>query len=257
MTAARLSPRGMAWLGLQQVALAAVLSFLLFAWLHVPDANAFEVLLSLLLAVLVVAVAGAGESALALRLTGRGVTTRRLAVGTSAVFVAALLWYGVSLGIDKLSLNDGMRAGYLNSRFPASMRNTFTYERIGYGFSLFWSALRWLAAGLLAAAAFATTTFDAPVRGLFTILRSGRYWLSLLFLFLAGPCITGWLMHWTPGHGLRVETLSLMLRVLVAIGLNAAAVALLLQAMAAALLRLHSSGTDAPLMSQPRTAANP
>ncbi len=257
MIRSQTSLRGMAWIGLQQIALAAGLSLLLLAWLHVPDANAFEVIISVLLALLLASVAGAGESVLALRLTNRSVTMRRLVVGTVAVIVAALLWYGVSLGIDRLSANEGLRAGYLNSRFPASLRNVFTYEHISYGFGLFWSALRWLVAGLLAATTFALITCNVPLRGLLAIIRSGRYWFSLLLLFVTVSMITGSLMHWTPGHGLGVETLSLVLRLLFAILLNAAAVAFLLQAMAAALQRFHSNGTDAPELTQPRTVANP
>ncbi len=155
MSASRSLLRSLASAALQQIALAAVLSLLLFAWLHVPDANAFEVLLSLVLALLIASAAGTGESVIALRMTGRSVTARRLAIGAVAVIVAALLWYGVSLGVDKLSLNDGLRAGYLNSRFPAGLRRAFPYEHIVRGFRLRWSALRWVAAGRLAAAAFA------------------------------------------------------------------------------------------------------
>ena len=252
-----MSLRGMAWIGLQQIALAAVLSLLLFAWLHVPDANAVEVVLSVLLALLLVGVLGAGESALALRLTNRSVTTRQLIIGTVAVIVAAMLWYVISLGIDRLSVNDGLRAGYLNSRFPAALRNVFTYEHIANGFRLFWSALRWVVAGLLTAAAFALVTCNVPGRGLLLILRFGRYWLSLLLLLVIGSVITGPLMSWTPGHGLGVETFSLVLRLLLAILLNAAAMAFLLQSMAAASQRSYPGGTDAPESSQPRTVANP
>ncbi len=257
MTAPHLSTRSIAAVAMQQIALGLLLFLLLIGWLHIPDANAFEVAASILLALLIAGIAGAGESAIALRLAHRPVTARNLLPGTGCVFVSALLWYGVSLAVDHFSVNDGLRAGYLNSRFPASMRHVFSYEHLGVWFAWMWSALRWIAAGLLAAAAFAWITCEKPMRGLPAVLRSGRYWLSLLLLALVGAVITGTLMTWTPGHGLRVELLSVVLRTVTVVVLYAGAIALLFGAMARAILRGQSAGTGEPEISQPRTADRP
>jgi hypothetical protein len=256
MTGSHVSLRSTIVVALQQIALAAILFLLAAVWLHVPDANGFEVLASIVLALLIAGVAGAGESFIALRLTHRQPTVHRLALGIGNVLLAALIWFGISAGLDHLSANDGLRAGYLNSRFPASLRNVFSYGHLYLWFGWVWSVLRWIAAGLLAAAAFAFVTCEAPVRGLLAIFRAGAYWLSLL-LVVIGAVSTGALLDWTPGHGIRTETLSLVVRLAVAVALNAATIAILLQAMAGAVLRIQSFGTAEPESIQPRTADIP
>lgn len=242
---------------LQQIALAALLTLLLVGWLHVPDANTFEVLASGIIALLTVGVAGAGESLIALRLTRRAVNVRHLLRGTGVLFVAALLWVLLSAAVYHLAVDNGLRAGYLNSRLPASLRNIFSFEHLVLWLGWLEDALLWIAAGLLAAGAFALITCSAPLGGLLAIFRSARYWLSLLLLALIGSALTGKLLYWTPGHGLGVEMLSLALRLLTVIILNAATVALLLRSMTWAVLPAQSLGTGAPATSQPRTAENP
>ena len=257
MTPWGMAARRTATIALQQVALSALLFLLLAGWLHIPDANALEVLASVVLALLVVGVAGAGESWIALRLTERGVNTRGLLRGMGIVFTAALIWFLISVGIDHVAAKNELYAGYLNSRSRASARSVFTYEHIGLWLGWMENGFRWIAAELLAAAAFASITSETPLRGLRGILLAWRYWLALLLLTLVGAVITGRLLFWTPGHGLRVEMLSFALRILSAIALNAVSVTLLLQAMAGAVLRYQSVGTGAPVTSQPRTVENP
>jgi len=257
MTAPAFSLRNTIVLALQQIALAALLSLLLAGWLHIPDANAFEIASSVVLALLIVILAGAGESLIAFRLVKQSATTRRLLLGTGIFFAAALLWYAISHGIDRLSIKEGDWAGYLNSRFPASLRNLFSFEHLYLLLSWIINALRWLAGGLLSAAAFASLVCAKPLRKLLSIFRSLHYWLSLLLLAIVGSVVTDRLLSWTPGHGLRIEMLSLILRITTVIVLNAISIALLLQALAAAILPLHSAGTDAPETIQPRTAEDP
>ena len=242
---------------LQQIGLAALLSLLLVGWLHVPDANAFEVFASVILALLIVCVAGAGETWIALRLTHRAVDARHLLRGIGILFVTALLYLLVSSGVNRLAVNDGLRAGYLNSRFPAALRNIFTYEHLVLWLGWLESAVRWIAAGLFAAAAFALITCDTPTQGLRAILRSGRYWFFLLLLALVCSGITGRLLYWTPGHGLGVEMMSLILRLVTVVFLDAATVSFLLQTMASTIFRFQSVGTEEPAISQPRTVENP
>jgi hypothetical protein len=256
VTAPTFSLRATILTALQQLALAAVLALLVIGWLHVPDANAFEVALSVLLALLIAAVACAGEAFLALRLVRKPCAARRLILGAVAAFFAAILWYLLSLAIEHLQLNDALRAGYLNSRFPASMRRTFSYPHLLLWMGWLWKTLQWIAAGLLAACAFACTTCEAPAKGIFAILRSARYW-ALIVLCVFVTVITSTLLNWTPGHGLAVESISLILRLAIVIALNAAVVALLLQSMAQAILRIQPAGTIAPDATQPRTVDKP
>jgi hypothetical protein len=68
------------------------------------------------------------------------------------------------------------------------------------------------------------------------------------------------LLRWTPGHGLRVELISLLLRLSLAV-LADAIVACFLMAILAVCVResdvLYSTPTGTPDDSQPRTADNP
>lgn len=257
MNLSRLTLRNIVIVGLQQVALAASLFLLIVGWLHIPDANAFEVLISVVLVLLIAVVAGGGESAIMLRATGRPVTLRSLVPGTIAVILATVLWYATSLGVDHLGEKTGLWAGYLNSRAPASLRNLFSFEHLYQWFSWLRSGVCWVAAGLLAAAAFSAATSSSPVTGFRAILRSGSYGLSLLIFVMAESALPGLLMGWTPGHGLRLEALSLVARMLLVIVLNAGAIAFLLLTMARGVLSVQSVGIAEPVTSQLRTAEIP
>jgi hypothetical protein len=257
MTRAPFSLRATTVIALQQIALAALLAILTIGWLHIPDANPLEVFASVVLGLLVVTVFGAGESAIALWLTNKAATSRRLLLGTGIVLAASLLWCALSFGLDHMSAKDGLYAGYLNSRFPASLRTIFSYERLITGLAWLRSALRWIAAGVLGSVAFAYVACDLPKQGMMQICRSAWYWASLLMLTFFGSIITGALLGWTPGRGLTIEALSLLFRMLTVILLDASAIALLLQAMANATLSAQSGGTEEPLASQPRTVDIP
>ena len=256
-TPAQHTARRIAATALQQIALAAVVFLLLAGWLHIPDANAFEVMASVVTALLIFGVIGAGETAIALRLTGRPVAVRRLLLGTGVLFVALLGWYAISIVLQHLGTQNGLRAGYYNSKLPAGMRHVFSYEHLYLWLDWLWRGLGWIAGGLLGAAAFACATCDRRLRGLASILRSGRYWLSLLLLTIVGGIVFGTLLNWTPGHGLAVEFFSLVVRVLTVILAEALVVALLFHAMAAGVLRVQDAGKPAPDSNQPRTADVP
>ncbi|MEZ2345562.1 hypothetical protein [Terriglobus sp. RCC_193] len=257
MNTSRLTFRRTAIVALQQITLAALLFLLIAGWLHIPDANVFEVLISIVFALLIAGIAGVGQSLIALRLTSRPATVRRVLLGMAAFVLAVLLWYGVSFGVGHFIEKAGLWAGYLNSRFPASLRHVLSFQHLLLCFLWIGGGVKWIAAGLLAAVVFAVVTCTIPVRGFWAILCTADYWLSLLLFVVVGAVLTGALMGWTPGHGLRVEVLSLVARMLLVIVLNAATIALLLQAMARAVVGIQSVGTDAPVTSQPRTAEMP
>ena len=260
---ARMSVR----LVLQQIGLA-LLIFLLYAlWLHVPDASALDVIGSALLALLAVALAGVGESALLLRLAGRARTPERLLRGALLLLAGAVLWFGWSALLDHLrgnyNSNDALWAGYLNSRFPLQLRNSFSYEHILSWLRWMWAMLGWIGAGLVAIGVFAGTASVRSLRAAGCALRSVTYWAALLAGTLAATAITGALVNWTPGHGLRVEMLSLVLRLAAAALVDAAVICLLLAILAACVHRSDEAGAPystpagTPDLSQPRTVDNP
>ncbi len=257
MTASGFTLRRTALVALQQIGLGAVLFVLLAGWLQIPDANAFEIAVSVLLALLMIVVAGAGESAIALRLLKRQLSAQRLLIGAGIIFAAAVLWYVFALGVDHLAAGDGLRAGYLNSKSPAGLRNIFSYEHIILWFGWFWVLLRWIVAGLLTAAVFTLVVCQKPLPCFRSVLRSAWYWVAVFLLALVAAVVTGALLQWTPGHGISIELFSVLLRLIAVIVVNAAAIALLLQAMAHAVLQAQLDGTADPAISQPRTAGIP
>jgi hypothetical protein len=248
---------------LQQIGLA-LLVFLLYAlWLRVPDASALDVIGSALLALLAVAVAGAGESALLLRLAGRARTPERLLRGALLLLAGAVLWFGWTALLNHLrgsyDSNDVLWAGYLNSRFPHQLRNSFSYVHILSWLRWMWAVLGWIGAGLVAIAVFAGTASVRPLRAAGCALRSITYWAALVAGTMAATAITGALVNWTPGHGLRVEMLSLVLRLAAAALIDAAVVCLLLAILAACMYQSDEAGApySTPDLSQPRTVDNP
>jgi hypothetical protein len=72
--------------------------------------------------------------------------------------------------------------------------------------------------------------------------------------------ITGSLMEWTPGHGLRIEMVSLVLRLGLAILVDATVVCFLLAILAACIRptdAFYAAPAGTPVDSQPRTTGNP
>jgi hypothetical protein len=254
-------------LALQQFGLA-LLVFLLYAlWLRVPDASAFDVTGSVLLALLVMAVAGGGESALMLRLAGRARAPDRLLRGALLLLAGAVLWFGWSALLDRLrgsyDSNDLLWAGYLNSHFPHQLRNSFSYSHILSLLRWIWTMLGWIGTGLIAIAVFDGTASLRPLRAAGCALRSITYWAALVAGTMAATAITAALVNWTPGHGLRVEMLSLVLRLTAAALVDTAVLCLLLAILAACVRRSDEAGAaystpgGTPDLSQPRTVDNP
>jgi len=252
---------------LQQIGLA-LLVFLLYAlWLHVPDASAFDVIGSAVLGLMVIAVAGGGEFAIALPLAGRARTPGRLARGAVLLLVGAVLWFGWSTLLDHLRgpyhANDNLWAGYLNSRFPHQLRNVFSYRHILLWLGWMWAILGWIGTGLIAIFAFTGTASAQPLRAMAHALRSVTYWVAVVVGGMAASAITSALIGWTPGHGLRVEMLSLVLRLIATILVDAVVVCLLLAILGACVRRTnearaaYSIPAGTPDASQPRTVDIP
>lgn len=247
-----------------QIELAGLIFVLFLAWLRVPDASALDVVATLLLGLLIVAVAGCVESFVVLRLCGRERNARRLLLGALFIVAVVALWFGWSALIGNIRGNDFQRAGYYNSQLPHQLRYFFTFERIAQWLGWMWNAITWIGAGLLALAAVCAACSSRPLNAIVAALRSFTFWLVLLAGSLAASIVTSGLIGWTPGHGLRREMLSLVLRLGAAVVFDAIVVSLLLAIIAACCRSVaadaktpQSTPEGTPDLNQPRTAGNP
>ena len=249
---------------LQQIGLALIAFLLSILWLRVPDASAIEVIVSVLLGLLVLAIAGAGESAIMLHLAGAARTPWKLLRGALWVLAGALLWLAWSALLDHQRGNVFLYSGYLNSRFPASLRNFFSFQHIVVWLGRTWTLLQWIGFAVLALLVFVATASVRPRRALRIALRSLTCWLAVVLGAIGAAVITDLLMQWTPGHGLRIEMLSLVLRLSFTVLLDATVVCLVLAIMAVCIRRAglpdaapQSTLAGTPEESQPRTTDNP
>jgi hypothetical protein len=245
---------------LQQIGLALLVFVLSVAWLHVPDASVIDVAGSLVLALLVLVLTGVGETSLILRLCGRERAPGRRVRGALLLLAGVALWLGWSTLLDHLRGIDFLWAGYLNSRFPHSMRNFFSFEHIVIWLGWIWAEFEWIGAGMIGLVVFAATSSDRPFRAMVRALRSITYWAILIGGTAVATVLTGSLMQWTPGRGLRIEMVSLALRLGVAACVDAAVAGLLLAVLAVCVRRsdgLYGTPAGMPEESQPRIAERP
>jgi hypothetical protein len=245
---------------LAQIGLALLVFLLYVVWLRMPDASVLEVIGSALLALIALVVAGAGESALMLHLAGRARTPGRLLRGTLLLLAGVALWFAGSAVLDHLQTNDSLRAGYWNSRFPHQLRNFFSYEHILLWLGWFWTTLAWIGAGMIALAVFVATASAKPVRAIAVAARSVTFWAAVVLCAAGATVGTSSLLSWTPGHGLRVEMMSLVLRLSGATLIDAILACFVLAVLAECVRRadaLYATPAGTPDESQPRTAGNP
>lgn len=249
---------------LAQIGLALLVFLLYVVWLRMPDASVPDVIGSALLGLIALAVAGAGESALVLRLAGRVRTPGRLLRGTLLLLAGIALWFAWSALMGHVrgdyNQNEIKLAGYLNSRLPHALRYIFTYETIVRSIEWTLELLGWIVAGAISVLVVSCTASLRPMRAVTMLLRSVGYWCVVVVVSLGTTLLTTFLMQWTPGHGLRIEIASLMLRLSLATLIDAILVCFLLATMAAYVRRadaLYTTPAGTPDESQPRTAGNP
>lgn len=245
---------------LQQVGLGLLVFLLYVVWLRMPDASVIDVIGSALLALVALTVAGVGEPLLMLRLTGVVRSPGKLLRGAVLLSVGAALWLGWSILLDHMHGNDYLRAGYLNSRFPHQLRNFFSFEHLVLWLGWMWTALAWIGAGVIGLFVFVFTASIRPLAAALRSLRCLTYWISVVVSATAATVVTGSLIEWTPGHGLRFEMFSLALRLSLAVLIDTVAVCLLLAILATCVRQAdasHPAPAAAPDESQPRTAGNP
>jgi hypothetical protein len=245
---------------LEQIGLALLVFLLYVVWLRMPDASVLEVIGSAALALVILAVAGAGESVLILRLADHPRTPSRLLRGTLLLLAGVALWFAWSALLDRLDANDFLYAGYWNSRFPHSLRNFFSFEHILVWLQWLWAILQWIGAGIITLFVFAATASTRPLRAALRGLRSVTYWVTVVIGIACATVLTASLIDWTPGHGLRIEMMSLVARLAVAVFIVAGIACLLLAVVAACVRQtdaLYAAPAGTPAESQPRTADNP
>jgi hypothetical protein len=245
---------------LEQIGLALLVFLLYVLWLKVPDASVLDVIGSAVLAIIVLAVAGGGESALVLRLAGRARTPGRLLRGALFLVAGVALWFAWSALLDHLHGDDSLRAGYWNSRFPHQLRNLFSYAHILLWLGWAWTTLAWIGAGVIALFVFAGTASARPVRAIVAAARSVTYWITVVLGTIVATVSIGSLLQWTPGHGLRVELISVAIRLSLAALIDVVLVCFLMAILAARVRQsdaLYATPAGTPDESQPRTVDNP
>jgi hypothetical protein len=223
---------------LLQLGLVLIVSLFFVAWLHIPDSGVTAVIATVLLASLILVLALCGE-ALLLRLLA-GSARRGLLSGAVALLLAAVVWLAWSTWLNHLGESDFITraAGYANSRFPHSLRNIFTFENLFRWLGWMWLALKWLGAGILLAIAVPFAQASRPVRAGLRVLFSLSYWMTLAVSAIIVTSITRGMIGWTPGHGLRVEAISLVLRLCTVAIVDAALVCSVLAVITAVVARL-------------------
>jgi hypothetical protein len=244
---------------LLQLGLVLIVALLFAAWLHIPDSGVIAVSATLLLAALILVLAFCGEASLLRRLAGleRG----RMLSGAIALLIAAALWLVWSTWLNHFDESGfiARAAGYANSRFPHSFRNIFTLENLLRWLGWMWLALKWLG-GILVAIAVPFAQTSRPVRAGLRVLFSLSYWITLAVSAIIVTVITQGLIEWTPGHGLRVETISLIFRLGAVAIIDAALACCVLAVITAVVVRLegrHAIPDGGPELSQPRSVDIP
>jgi hypothetical protein len=199
---------------LQQLGLAAIVSILFVLWLRVPDASVLEEVLSLIMAIVIAILALGGESFLLLQTCPISYSDSRIRIqiGAVALAVSLLLWFAWSALLDHWSTNSSLLAGYLNSRTSAHYRNFLNYNHLYDWLEDLWTVLRWFASGLLLAASLAVLLALRRGRAALRLAFSFTYWIVFALAAVIGSHLTHALLQWTPGHGLPVESISLVLR---------------------------------------------
>jgi hypothetical protein len=240
----------------QQIGLTLLVFVLGVAWLRIPDASAVDVVGTVLLGLLVLALAGGGETVLLLRLSRRPVAVSRVVIGGVAILLGIAVWLGWSALLEHVSANVSQWEGYLNSRFPHGLRNIFSYEHL-YTWTLWLlSLLKWLGAGAVAAIVAGSAVSVHPARAVRATLRSLVYWIGFLVSVYVALTFTGWIADWTPGHGLTVESLSLILRMVALVVFDGVVVSFVLSLLVTCLTS-YEMPAGTPDESQPLTVANP
>lgn len=242
-----------------QVCLAVVVFLLSALWLRLSDASVLWLIATVLLGLVILFIAGGGEAALLLSLAGVPRARARILRGAVIVLALVALWFGWTILLSYHG-DDSLRAGYLNSKMPHTLRYVFTYERLLLLQRWFWDAVAWIGTGILAALLLPVIPGGNPTRATLCALRSPSFWITLIAGTLVASFVTGALLQWTPGNGLSIEMVSLIFRLALTALIDAFTACLFLAIIAACVRRTSAQAVTpagTPDLSQPRTVPNP
>lgn len=220
---------------LRQGCLVLVVALLFLFWLRIPDASWFQVLLSVLIGLITVAVAGLGQSAVLLQLCATPWSRQRLLRGLLLFVVMFAVWLTLYTYSAKLDPTITTWAGYLNSRFPRSLRPVFSFARLDTWLTQALSIACW-ALALLLLALLGAALASAPLRAVVRVLRSLVWWVLLCLGAWLAVTLTTVLVNWVPGHTLGTALFSLGGRLLL-VSVVDLAISCFLLALAGALVR--------------------
>jgi hypothetical protein len=187
---------------------------LAFAWLQIPDSHAWQFIFSMLFGVLLV-FAFLWLHARTFRILRPSDTAvplwQRLLVLLIVIVLGHLLLHGIGIGRN----HETLFAGYWNSKFSASMRSFFTYQRLVQWQENIYALLQWLFAAVLLPIAFvgaSTGLRDGGWRQIGRVYRRLLYWLVAVLSGFIAAHLTSALASWTPGHGAAGEIISVVVR---------------------------------------------
>lgn len=244
---------------LAQIGLAVLVFLLCVLWLRLSDASALWLIVTVVLGLFILLIAGTGEAALFLSLTREPRSTAKLLRGALILLALVALWFGWTALLSHHG-DDNLRAGFINSKLPARLRYFFTYEHLLLFQRWFWDAVAWIGTGILAALLLPLISGGNPLRAASCALRSISFWITLVIGTLAATFLVGELLQWTPGNGLSVELLSLIIRLSLAAVIGAFVICLFLAIVAACVRGAQAqpvTPAGTPDESHPRTVFNP
>ncbi len=204
-----------------------IVLFAAFAgWLHIPEEHWWQLACSAVIALLLVLCflwMQAGTLAAFPRSTEEGAKCPfRPALKHLFAFLVWLVVLVVLLRVvDHWIENDYQVAAFLTSKMPSWMRQAFGWNFYAWVQRFFVVVYWYIVPGLLlpfGAMAVRGLNREA-LRGALRTLRSIWYWLFLLIFVLLGVYLPKLLIDWTPESTLTKETISMVLRLLVAYGL--------------------------------------
>jgi hypothetical protein len=217
--------QGRRWIVLQFV-LTPALILAGIGWTRLPDKHIWQVALDLLIPLLLVICALEFEAATVRAFAGNDGRRVKLVWGalTLLVWIAigAAFWALIDWCDDQIPL----WAGYLNSRASAHARSVvFTYAHIVRWLTIAEWILRWIVLPgklIVLGAASAQWGWRLPVRRIYRILLSGRWWLGVILAALIGVLLTSrffvGLPHGTVSAQVWMVVLKLAATYLLAVG---------------------------------------
>jgi hypothetical protein len=181
-------------------------------WLQIPDSHIWQFVLSIISGLLI-GLAVLWLYAKTVSDLRRPTTPAFLRMLLLVLFAA--LWLLVLHSIGLLREKEGLLAGFWNSKLPPNLRYFFDYARLLGWQEHFYNLAQWVFAGLLLPIALESSALG--IRAI-NLKRSGRvyrhwlYWVVVIVAGLAGTALARALAGWTPGKGVALETVSLLVR---------------------------------------------